>query len=521
MTASDRPQDKPSTLARTEVPDLNLPYQRCMEPKPAEPCIIVIFGGTGDLATRKLLPALYRLYVSDGLPPRFAIVGCARHDIDEERYREKIKEAVGASESERWEEFVSCLYYRRVQFDSAESFEELKATLQSLDEKHDVGGNRIFYLAIPPSTYSQTALMLGRAGLARQESEHGTWSRLVVEKPFGNDLDTSIQLNASLAQHWQESQIFRIDHYLAKETVQNVLVFRFANAIFEPLWNRMFIDRIFITAAESLGVEKRAGYYEEAGVLRDMFQNHMMQLLAVTAMEPPSRFEAEPVRDEKSKVFGCLAPLPLDRLHEHLVLGQYGPGTIDGKPVPAYRQEPGVSRDSCTPTFGMMKVFVDNWRWQGVPFYLMSGKRLERKLTNIVVHFKQVPHLFFKSVLDEDITANVLTLGIQPDEKITLTFETKNPGATICLRSVIMDFNYTENYQGPILDAYEKALLDCMQGDQTLFWRQDAVELCWSFLDPILEQCETCEEDDNSLLLYDAGSWGPPAPDMGWNHRFR
>jgi glucose-6-phosphate 1-dehydrogenase len=517
MKSVEHPDEKLVTVVKTEAPDLKVPPQRCLEQSPPEPCIIVIFGGTGDLASRKLLPALHKLYVSGGLPARFAIVGCARHQIDRDQYREKIKGTIGESDAAQWQEFASRIYYHPLQFGSAESYRDLAVMLKSVDERHAISGNRIFYLAIPPSMYSQTARMLGEAGLARERVHGNDWSRLVVEKPFGQDLATAVSLNESLAGHWQERQIFRIDHYLAKETVQNVLMFRFANTIFEPLWNRMFIDRVFITAAESLGVEKRAGYYEEAGVLRDMFQNHMMQLLAVTAMEPPSRFEAEPVRDEKSKVFGCLVPFQVPRVQENLVLGQYSPGKIEGVQVPGYRQEPGVNPESCTPTFAMMKVFVSNWRWQGVPFYLMSGKRLAHKLTNIVVHFKRVPHLLFKSVLEEDITPNVLTLGIQPDEKITLTFETKNPGATVCLRSVTMDFNYSDNYSGPVLDAYEKALLDCMQGDQTLFWRQDAVELCWSFLDPILGACETCENDDHRLWPYEAGSWGPEAPEMTWN----
>jgi glucose-6-phosphate 1-dehydrogenase len=521
MKSMKQQEDKLVTVVKTEASDVEAPRQRCLDQSPAQPCIIVIFGGTGDLASRKLLPALHKLYVSGDLPDRFAIVGCARQEMNHDRFREKIKQAVGDVDDARWKEFAACLYYHSLQFDSAESYADLAVMLKSLDDDLAIGGNRIFYLAIPPSMYSQTATMLGQAGLAQERLQGNQWSRLVVEKPFGRNLITSINLNQSLAQHWQERQIFRIDHYLAKETVQNVLMFRFANTIFEPLWNRMFIDRISITAAESLGVEKRAGYYEEAGVLRDMFQNHMMQLLAVTAMEPPSRFEAEPVRDEKSKVFGCLVPFQVSRVREDLVLGQYGPGTIDGGVVPGYREEPGVNPESCIPTFAMMKVLIGNWRWQGVPFYLMSGKRLAQKLTNIVVEFKKVPHLLFNSVLDDDITPNVLTLGIQPDEKITLTFETKNPGATVCLRSVTMDFNYAENFSGPILDAYEKALLDCMHGDQTLFWRQDAVELCWSFLDPILDECETCEAADQRVMPYEAGSWGPKARWMGRNRGSR
>jgi len=287
-------------------------------------------------------------------------------------------------------------------------------------------------------------------------------------------------------------------------------MFRFANAIFEPIWNRRYIDHISITASETLGVEHRAGYYEQAGVLRDMFQNHMMQLLALTAMDPPSLFEADRVRDEKVRVYGSLRPFPVESLQDYLILGQYGAGTIDGKRVPAYRDEPGVNPDSQTPTFAMIKVFLDNWRWQGVPFYLTSGKRMAKKITEITIRFKEVPHSMFRQALGEGIKANRLTMGIYPDEKISLTFQTKNPGARVCLRSVTMDFHYHQNYSGPRLDAYEKVLLDCMLGDHMLFWRQDGVELCWSFLTPILEECEACKDPQQMLLPYESGSSGPP-----------
>jgi glucose-6-phosphate 1-dehydrogenase len=291
---------------------------------------------------------------------------------------------------------------------------------------------------------------------------------------------------------------------------------RFANAIFEPIWNRRYIDHVSIIATETLGVENRADYYEQAGVLRDMFQNHMMQLLALIAMEPPSAFDAERVRDEKTKAHRCLRPFPVDRLSDFLVLGQYGSGTQTGETVPAYRDEPGVRPDSMVPTFAMMKLFIDNWRWQGVPFYLTSGKRLPRKLTQVSIRFKGVPHSMFRQTLEETITANQLVLGIFPDEKIVLTFQTKTPGARVQLRSVTMDFNYYQDQAGPFLDAYEKVLQDCMLGDQMLFWRQDGVEACWSFLTPILEGCETCRDRSDMLHIYAAGTWGPPAVDRLW-----
>jgi glucose-6-phosphate 1-dehydrogenase len=286
-------------------------------------------------------------------------------------------------------------------------------------------------------------------------------------------------------------------------------MFRFANAIFEPIWNRRYIDHVNILASETLGVEHRAGYYEQAGVIRDMFQNHMMQLLALTAMEAPSQFETGSVRDEKVKVFRSLRPFPVEKLHEHIVLGQYGPGKINAKPVPGFREEPGISPDSLTPTFAKMKVFIDNWRWQGVPFFLTSGKRLAKKITEITIQFKEVPHSMFRQTLGERIDANQLTLGIYPDEKVTLTFQTKNPGARVCLRSATLDFSYHQNYTGPILDAYEKVLIDCMLGDQMLFWRQDSLEHCWYFLTPILNECETCGNKSEILQFYESGSWGP------------
>lgn len=492
-----------------QAPDLKIPPQACAVDRPVDPCSIVIFGATGDLTTRKLAPSLYNLYLSEAFPESFVILGASRSEMSREQFQDRIKQALAGLDLAKWEDFAAHLYYYRVDLGSSESFRGLSVTLKELEGKHHTRANRIFYLALPPSTYGSVAEMLGNAGLSGEYGENAGWSRIVVEKPFGKDLDSARELDRQLHEHFSEQQIFRIDHYLAKETVQNVLIFRFANAIFEPLWNRMFIDRVYINAIESVGVEKRAAYYEEAGVLRDMFQNHMMQLLAVTAMEPPAVFEAERVRDEHVKVFQALRPIPRDDPSGYLVLGQYGRGIVEGKQVPGYREESGVKPDSLTPTFGMIKVFVDNWRWQDVPFFLTSGKRLARKRTDIVIYFRKVPHLLFKNVIGETITSNVLTLGIQPEEKIKLTFETKNPGARVCLRSVTMDFNYRENYQGPILDAYEKALIDCMQGDQTLFWRQDGVERCWAFLDPVLEYCEGCKDRANLLLTYQAGSRGP------------
>jgi glucose-6-phosphate 1-dehydrogenase len=491
--------------------EMGLPQDRGRADGMPEPCSLVIIGASGDLTARKLVPSLFNLYLNGGLPDQFLIVGCGRTRMGNDEFRNRMKTALTESahvDQEKWEGFAGSLFYRPIEYDDLPSYVHLAEHLRALDIEHGTRGNRIFYLAIPPTLYETTAHMLGRAGLS---GERAGWSRIVVEKPFGRNLETAFALDKVLHEHFQEHQIYRIDHYLAKETVQNILMFRFANTLFEPLWNRGYIDYVSITAAETLGVEHRAGYYEQSGVLRDMFQNHMMQLLALTAMEPPSLFEADRVRDEKVKLYRALRPFSMANVENYLVLGQYGPGTIGGKAGPAYRDEPGVSPKSLTPTFAMMKIYVDNWRWQGVPFYMSSGKRLAKKLTEIVIQFKEVPHSMFRDALGEPISANRLILGIYPEEKITLTFQTKNPGARFCLRSVTMDFSYLQGSEGPALDAYEKVLLDCMLGDHMLFWRQDAVELCWSFLTPILEECETCSSRAEMLLPYEAGSWGPDA----------
>jgi glucose-6-phosphate 1-dehydrogenase len=479
-----------------------------------EACTIVIFGASGDLTARKLLPALFNLFLNDSLPDPFSIVGCSRTALNDEEFRAKLKAActeAGFKECTRWQEFAANLHYFPVTYDSQPAYVELAAFLQELDQQNNTKGNTIFYLAVPPTLYPVIAEQIGRAGLAAEKSDSRGWSRMVVEKPFGSDLQTALELDRTLHASFREQQIFRIDHYLAKETVQNILMLRFANAIFEPLWNRNHIDYVGIIACEKLGVEHRAGYYEQAGVIRDMFQNHLMQLLALTAMEPPSLFEADRVQDEKVKIFRSLKPYSAAAMADNLLLGQYGSGTIDGKIVPAYRQEPDVSPESMTPTFAALRLFIDNWRWRNVPFYVISGKRLLQKVSKIVVQFKNVPHSMFRDVLDEHIVANRLILGIFPQEKISLTFQTKVPGSRSCLRSVTMDFKYDQNFSGPALGAYEKVLLDCIQGDHMLFWRKDGVELTWSFLTPILSACETCADRENQLHQYESGSWGPDA----------
>jgi len=499
-------------VIHAKAPDLKICPEDCLGVQHSDPGTLVIMGATGDLTARKLVPALFNLYLNGGLPDPFRIVGCGRTKLNDQEFRNRMQESLrvkGAMDASKWPAFASALNYRAVDYGNLNSFKGLAEFLRNLDQKNSTRGNRIFYLAIPPSLYQPVAQLLGQAGLGKEKGNANGWSRIVVEKPFGRDLKTAVELNQGIQEYFKEHQIFRIDHYLAKETVQNILMFRFANAIFEPIWNRSYIDHIHITASETLGVEHRAGYYEQAGVIRDMFQNHMMQLLALTAMEAPSQFETNRVRDEKIKVFRSLRPFPLEKLHKYILLGQYGQGKIDDKPVPAYREEPGVGPDSLTPTFASMTVFIDNWRWQGVPFLLTSGKRLAKKLTEIEIQFRGVPHSMFRKTLGETIAANRLILGIHPDEKTTLTFQTKNPGPRVCLRSVTMDFYYDQNYIGPILDAYEKVLIDCMLGDQMLFWQQDGLEQCWSFLTPILNECETCGNRSEMLHFYEAGSWGP------------
>jgi glucose-6-phosphate 1-dehydrogenase len=503
-----------AATASVTAHDLGLDPAECVTPEPTEPCIVVIVGATGDLTARKLIPALFHLYLNDGLPQTFQIVGCARTRLDDSEFRNKMESALvedGNMDRERWPAFAAALHYQPIEYEDLPSYNHLAEFVRDLDIRHNTQGNRIFYIALPPILYKSVAQMIGRSGLSTEMTNGNGWSRIVVEKPFGINLETAMDLDRSLHEHFGEHQIFRIDHYLAKETVQNVLMFRFANSLFEPIWNRRYVDQVSIVATETLGVEHRAGYYEKSGVLRDMFQNHMMQLLALIAMEPPARFKADLVSDEKSKVFGALRPFPVDDLHHYLVLGQYSAGVIENQPACAYREEPGVNPDSLTPTFAMMKVFLDNWRWQGVPFYMTSGKRLARKLTEISIQFKTVPHSLFRHILGEAIVANRLIIGIYPEEKITLTFQTKNPGARVCLRTVTMDFNYQQNYSGPVLDAYEKVLIDCMLGDQMLFWRQDSVKRCWSFLTPILDRCEACDDQQNMLEFYPAGSDGPEA----------
>jgi len=471
------------------------------------PFCLVIFGASGDLTRRKIIPAAYTLFLNGLLPLNFSIVGTARTELTDTAFREEMREAARQARAGRfnesaWEEFAQRLSYASVDYSAPASFKSLSEKLLTVEKKHGTGGNRIFYLAVPPQVYESAIESLGASGLS---AEKGGFTHVVIEKPFGRDLASARRLSGILMKSFEERQIYRMDHYLAKETVQDILTFRFANSIFEPLWNRRYIDHVQITVAETLGVEHRAGYYEKAGVIRDMFQNHLFQLLALTAMEPPSLFEADLVRDEKAKVFRSVRPFALDRLEDSVALGQYGSGEIEGGKVPAYREEHGVAPASNTPTFAAMRVFIDNWRWNGVPFYLRSGKRLRMRKAEISVCFRHVPHLMFARTMEADIEPNVLTLRVQPEEGINLLFQTKRPGAKVCLNPVVMEFSYPEVFG---LEAYERVLLDCMQGDQMIFVREDGVEATWEILTPVIERFE---EEASALGFpnYAAGSEGP------------
>ncbi len=484
------------------------------------PCVMVIFGVSGDLATRKLMPALYDLAVGLPLPEGFSIVGVSRREWSDEEFRAEMRKAVTEHArtpvtEESWDSFASGLFYVRGDFDDPETYSRLKERLETVDRERRAQGNRLFYLATPPSFYSAIIEHLGRCGIAHRQDIYSDtqqgWNRIVVEKPYGHDLASAHALNAAIAQVFSERQIYRIDHYLGKETVQNVLAFRFANILFEPVWTRHYVDHVQITVAESIGVENRAAYYEEAGALRDMVQSHMLQLLAVVAMEPPAFFNGNAVRDEKVKVFRSVVPPMGDDVAKYVVRGQYAAGFIDGQPVPGYRQEKGVNPTSTTETFVALKLGIDNWRWADVPFYLRTGKRLPRRVTEIAIEFQRVPHLMFATVGKLDLQPNVLTMRIQPDEGISLRFAAKVPGASMRLRTVRMDFAYGAAFGGAGADAYERLLLDAMLGDPTLFARRDEVEAAWAIVQPILDAWAA--QPVSHLPLYEAGTWGPEKAD--------
>ena len=483
----------------------------CIEATP-DPCGMVIFGASGDLTHRKLVPALFEQFQRRLLPAAFFILGCARSEFDDEAFRDSFRQDVlnreisgGAAA-----EFLRHVYYLSGDYQDGVLYRQLAVRLNELAAKERSAGNCLYYLATPPSLYTIIVSGLGQAGLTGQTARR--WSRLVVEKPFGHDLASSRELDGALHQWLREDQIYRIDHYLGKETVQNIFILRFANAIFEPVWNRRYIDHVQITVAETLGVENRAGYYEQAGALRDMFQNHMLEMLSLVAMEPPAMFEADRHRDEKVKLLRSIRPFPGRGLGDWLVRGQYAAGTADGKPLSAYRREKGVDPVSARETYVAMKVLVDNWRWQGVPFYLRSGKRLAKQISEIAITLKPVPHSMFGKIAPEQLQPNVLVLKIQPEEGVALTLESKRPGPRMCMSSLTLNFSYRDVFGERSSNAYERLLLDCMVGDQTLFVRHDGAELAWTVLEPVLDNWRQAA-DDCPLYFYPAGSDGPAAAD--------
>ncbi len=482
--------------------------------QPGDPCVMVIFGAAGDLTKRKLIPALYNLAKGDFLSKEFAVVGFARAGMTTDEFRQQMSQDIHEFATDQvepllWDWFVKRLYYLSGDFRDGSAYQRLKELLAQVDKEHGTRGNYFYYLATSPTFFSQSVQQLGAAGLMSEEDGH--WRRVIIEKPFGRDLDSARALNRELRKALHESQIYRIDHYLGKETVQNLLVFRFANGIFEPIWNRRYIDHVQITVAEIIGVEQRGGYYEEAGALRDMVPNHMFQLITLTAMEPPISFDADAVRDEQAKILRAIQPLSPEEVLRRSVRGQYGEGMVGGKRVPGYRSEPRVAPDSSTETFVALKLSIDNWRWADVPIYIRTGKYLPSRVTEIAIQFKRAPFILFRKTPVDRLTPNQLVIHIQPDEGISLSFGAKVPGPLLRLGVVDMDFQYADYFGTTPSTGYERLLYDCILGDATLFQRADMVEAAWSVVAPILDVWKALPP--RSFPNYAAGTWGPKEAD--------
>ena len=482
--------------------------------RPTEPCVMVIYGASGDLTKRKLIPALYHLAREGLLSEEFAVVGVSRRPMSNEEFRERISQEIREDVTESidpatWDRIVERLYYLSGDMEDSASYGRLKELLAEVDEKHGTQGNYFYYLAIAPRFFSPAVQQLGRVGLTRQDE--GNWRRVIIEKPFGHDLESARTLNREIQQVLGENQIYRIDHYLGKETVQNILLLRFANGIFEPIWNRQYVDHVQITVAESVGVEQRGGYYDQAGALRDMIPNHIFQLISLTAMEPPISFEADAVRDEQTKILRAVQPISSEEVFTSTVRGQYGEGGAGSSRVLGYRQEAHVEEGSPTETFVAMRLLLDNWRWAGVPFYVRTGKRLPRRFTEIAIQFKRAPYMLFRNTPVESLTENYLVLQIQPDEGISLSFGAKVPGPVVRLGAVDMDFRYKDYFGSTPSTGYERLLYDCMLGDATLFQRADMTETSWDVVESILDVWKALPP--RGFPNYVAGTWGPKEAD--------
>jgi glucose-6-phosphate 1-dehydrogenase len=474
-----------------------------------DPTIFVIFGAGGDLTWRKLIPALYNLYLDGWMPERIVVLGLDRAEMTDDEFRSHLQDGVdknsrrGKVDKKRWDAFAKNLFFSKADFEVDKSFQNLKKRLEKIEKSWNAKANKIFYLAVPPGLVQNIAHRLGSAKLYKDWQQ----SRIVVEKPFGRDLESAKKLNETLKEIFLESQIYRIDHYLGKETVQNILAFRFGNTLFEPLWNRHYIDHVQITVAESVGVEHRGSYYDHAGALRDMIQNHLLQILCLIAMEAPVSFSGNEIRNKKVDVLHAIRPIPFEQINEFAVRGQYAAGWIEGEHIKDYREEPDVAKDSLTETYAALKLFVDNWRWQGVPFYLRTGKRLPAKISEVAIQFRPVPHHTFPAAALMDWRPNRLLLAIQPHEGIFLRFEVKHPGLTMHLSPVLMQFYYREAFDVDPPEAYETLLLDVMRGDTALFMRADQTHAAWQVLSPVIQAWEKIKPF--SFPNYQAGTWGP------------